>query len=90
LRRLFTYEPSERWEIGKHGLVHPPEGIGPWERDGPAGEGHHWRTPGWELVVNFERAQFGGPDTWHYGAGEWESLPFFEPIPEWGKQADRN
>lgn len=82
LDRLFTHEPAERWEIGKHGLVHAPEGIGPWE-DGPAGEGRHWRRDDWLLEVNFDRAQFGGPDTWHYGAGHWESLPFFEPLPDW-------
>jgi hypothetical protein len=85
LSRLFTHEEDERWEIGKHGLVHNPEGIGPWEEDGPAGEGRHWRRDDWLLEVHFERPQFGGPDTWHHGAGEWESLPFFEPVEDWDK-----
>jgi hypothetical protein len=83
LDRLFTHDPSERWEIGQHGLVHSPAGIGPWEPDGPDGEGRYWRRDDWLLEVKFERPAFGGPDTWHYGAGEWESLPFFEPIPDW-------
>jgi hypothetical protein len=83
LRRLFTHEQLERWEIGKHGLVQMPEGIGPWEQNGPSGEGRYWRKREWELEVIFERALFGGPDTWHYGRDEWESLPFFEPVPEW-------
>lgn len=39
LRRLFTHEPTEQWEIASDGLVHMPEGIGPWEPDGPAGKG---------------------------------------------------
>ncbi len=86
LRRLFTHEPAERWAIAKHGLVHGAEGIGPWEEDGPGGEGRHWRRDDWPLDVNFERPMFGGPDTWHYGAGGWESLPFFEPINDWDEE----
>lgn len=81
LRRLFTIDQGERWEIGKRGLVQMPAGIGPWEPDGPAGDGHHWRDE-WDLTVYCERARFGGPDTWHHGSGQWESLPFFEPIAE--------
>jgi hypothetical protein len=81
LRRLFTHEPSERWEIGTGGLVQMPSGIGPWEADGPAGDGRHWRDE-WDLTVYFERARFGGPDTWHYGREPFDSLPFFEPIPD--------
>lgn len=87
LRRLFTHEPAERWEIGQHGRVHGPEGIGPWELDGPGREGRYWRTDDWSLEVTFERPAFGGPDTWHHGAGEWESLPFFEPIEDWDEGA---
>ena len=83
LGRLFTYETTERWEIGEDGLVHSPAGIGPWEDDGPAGEGRHWRKDDWLLEVNFERPQFGGPDTGQNGTGEWESLPFFEPVQDW-------
>ncbi len=81
LRRLFTYEPAERWEIGEHRLVHASAGIGPWEQDGPAGEGRYWRRDDLLLEVRFERPNFGGPDTWH--SGEWGSLPFFEPVQDW-------
>jgi len=38
-----------------------------------------WNPEGADLVVTFERAMFGGPDTWHIGR-EGEHLPFFEPI----------
>jgi hypothetical protein len=81
LRRLFTHEPVEHWEIGREGQVQMPAGIGPWEADGPDiedAEGRYWRDS-WILEVKFERPAFGGPDTIHWGSGKWKTqqMPFF-------------
>ena len=79
LARLFTYEGTERWNIGADGLVCGSAGI---DR-GDAGEWHfRWRDETATLVVTFDRAMFGGPDTWHIGR-EGVNLPFFEPVPDW-------
>jgi hypothetical protein len=83
LRRLFTHEPAERWDISGDGLVHTPQGIGPPE-DG--GEVRLWRDVEELLEVVFERPHFGGPDTWHSASGKFEALPFFEPIPDWDER----
>ena len=72
LRRLFTYEPTERWNIDKTGFVYGSGGIdqdGRWREDGPA------------LDVVFERAMFGGPDTWHINFED--RTPPFEPVHDW-------
>jgi hypothetical protein len=41
-----------------------------------------WRRAPARLHVVFDRAMFGGPDTWHM-AMEGENLPFFEPVDDW-------
>jgi hypothetical protein len=72
LRLLFTHETTERWNIAKDRAVYGSSGIDQERR---------WRdendTP--SLIVTFDRAKFGGPDTWHTGR-EAVNLPFFEPI----------
>jgi hypothetical protein len=73
LRLLFTYEPTERWNIDKNGLVYGPAGIDPQGR---------WRRATATLDVVLDRPMFGGPDTWHMGM-EGENLPFFEPVDDW-------
>jgi|RhiMethySRZTD1v2_1073278.scaffolds.fasta_scaffold147645_4 hypothetical protein len=73
LRLLFTYEPTERWNIDNKGLVCGPAGIDPQGR---------WRRATATLHVVFDRPMFGGPDTWHMGM-EGENLPFFEPVDDW-------
>src|SRR5215211_1408264 len=72
LRGLFTHETDERWNIDKRGFVYGARGI---DREG------RWREEGDPLEVTFERAYFGGPDTWHLNFGE--KTPFFEPVEDW-------
>jgi hypothetical protein len=56
-------------------LVYGPAGIDPQGR---------WRRATATLHVVFDRAMFGGPDTWHMGM-EGEHLPFFEPVDDWDR-----
>lgn len=72
LRALFTYEPTERWNIDKTGFVYGSPGI---DRDG------RWRPDGPALRVIFDRPMFGGPDTCHIRFED--RTPFFEPVPDW-------
>lgn len=72
---LFTYHQADRWNIDKTGFVYGTPGI---DRDG------RWRSDGPPLEVIFDRAKFGGPDTWHINFGE--RLPFFKPINEWAEE----
>lgn len=84
LNRLFSYEPRARWAIGPNHMVQMPEGIGPPEPPDRESDGTaRWRDES-PLTVIFDRAQFGGPDTWHHANDPWEPLPFFEPIENWG------
>ena len=79
LRLLFTYERIDRWNIASDGFVYGSAGFAPPE----SGEyEHRWRRDDQTLNVLFERAMFGGPDTWHIGR-EGVNLPFFEPVPDW-------
>jgi hypothetical protein len=80
LRRLFTYEPAERWNIAaENQLVYAPAGI---DREG------HWRSDTETLGVTFDRPAFGGRDTWHAGSLS-KGLPFFEPVADWDEERDQ-
>lgn len=77
---LDSFDPDHALELGKHGVVLHVPGI-------DRGDGRRDATEP-TLDVKFERAMFGGPDTWRVLIDE--ELPFFEPAPDWEDQAFTN
>jgi hypothetical protein len=76
-QRLFSYENRERWAKNENGLMSGARGF---DRE------RRWRDEGPPLWVTFDRAMFGGPDTWQVELRpQWEgiNLPPFEPIEPW-------
>ncbi|MCA1706085.1 MAG: hypothetical protein LC808_23625 [Actinobacteria bacterium] len=85
LRLLFTY-----WGVARNTEVARAEwgaiAIDDVDHNDPFEVGNHGlvlhgRGSEPPLDVKFERAMFGGPDTWQVNIGE--ALPFFEPVPDW-------